>query len=483
MGSLLKPLNAMSVTTTQDGHAPNSTRPYTQTANGAKISLEDWWNNTGNDIYTNVVNSGNIKTAPSKQTTPNSEGLDAWASKLDQWGTKLNELKSKPTNSPLSTPTLGLPSKTQGLDFNDTRAVQQWLTDNGFNTKGIDGMYGANTKAAIDELLSSNEFVLTQAEKEAFRNFQNNATFVRAKQPAKVEIPAQSVVSNLTATPPVIDPEKQKRIDTYTKAGYIKHQNNGLTYYVDPKTNIGYYDNGRVTRNNTQGTVQEDGSITWDNFNFNNFGLDNNLKYTTIGEKKYFRWDPSGHGDFYIGENGKIYRVRIGGGLGDEITSFTSDQQMSNYADLYNKMHPEKPARIVNGVLIKKHQQGGNMEQQEQQEFMKFLIEDALAQGLQIQTEDDVKSYLSQLGEEGIKAKYQQFMQMKGQTPSAKLGSKLNYIKSLKGDCPDDEEVVYFKKGGMICKACEKKKQGAKLEQSKINPVEEFKKGRKTKKC
>jgi hypothetical protein len=74
-------------------------------------------------------------------------------------------------------------------------------------------------------------------------------------------------------------------------------------------------------------------------------------------------------------------------------------------------------------------------------------------------------------------------MQMKGQTPSAKLGSKLNYIKSLKGDCPDDEEVVYFKKGGMICKACEKKKQGAKLEQSKINPVEEFKKGRKTKKC
>jgi hypothetical protein len=77
------------------------------------MSLEDWWNNTGNDIYTNVVNSGNIKTAP---INSNLEGLDAWASKLDQWGTKLNELKSKPTNSPLS-------SKTQGLDFNDTKAV------------------------------------------------------------------------------------------------------------------------------------------------------------------------------------------------------------------------------------------------------------------------------------------------------------------------------------------------------------------------
>jgi peptidoglycan hydrolase-like protein with peptidoglycan-binding domain len=165
------------------------------------------------------VNSGNIKTAP---INSNLEGLDAWASKLDQWGTKLNELKSKPTNSPLSAPTLGLPSKTQGLDFNDTRAVQQWLTNNGFNTKGVDGMYGANTKAAIDELLSSNKFVLTQAEKEAFRNFQNNATFVRAKQPAKVETPAQPVVNNPIVTPTVVDPEKQRRIDAYTKAGYIE---------------------------------------------------------------------------------------------------------------------------------------------------------------------------------------------------------------------------------------------------------------------
>lgn len=151
MGDLLKPLSAMSVATTQDGHAPNSTRPYTPTE------------------------------------TPNSEGLDAWASKLDQWGTKLNELKSKPTNSPLSTPTLGLPSKTQGLDFNDTRAVQQWLANNELYKHDIDGLYGANTKAAIDELLSSNKFVLTQAEKEAFRNFQNNATFVRAKQPVVKE--------------------------------------------------------------------------------------------------------------------------------------------------------------------------------------------------------------------------------------------------------------------------------------------------------
>lgn len=59
----------------------------------------------------------------------------------------------------------------------------------------------------------------------------------------------------------------------------------------------------------------------------------------------------------------------------------------------------------------------------------------------------------------------------------AKRGAKLNYIKSLKGDCPEGEELVYFKKGGSICKKCEKVKQDKKL-----NAVEEFKKGRKCKK-
>lgn len=35
-------------------------------------------------------------------------------------------------------------------------------------------------------------------------------------------------------------------------------------------------------------------------------------------------------------------------------------------------------------------------------------------------------------------------------------GAKLNYLKSLKGQCLDGEEIVYFKKGGKTCKKCEK---------------------------
>ena len=63
--------------------------------------------------------------------------------------------------------------------------------------------------------------------------------------------------------------------------------------------------------------------------------------------------------------------------------------------------------------------------------------------------------------------------------------AQLDYLKSLKGQCPDGEELVYFKKGGMIDCGCQKKEKGGEVEQpkKKLNPIEEFKKGRKSKKC
>jgi hypothetical protein len=36
----------------------------------------------------------------------------------------------------------------------------------------------------------------------------------------------------------------------------------------------------------------------------------------------------------------------------------------------------------------------------------------------------------------------------------AKLGAKLQYIKSLKNKCPNGTELVWFKKGGRLCKTC-----------------------------
>lgn len=130
------------------------------------------------------------------------------------------------------------------------------------------------------------------------------------------------------------------------------------------------------------------------------------------------------------------------------------------------------------GGNINYYQQGGNMnnEQELQKAFMAFLIEDAAAQGVQIQSEQDLKAYAEQLGEEGLKAKYQEFMQKMQGGVKAKLGAKLNYIRKIKGNCPEGEELVYMKEGGRVCAKCMRKAQdGTKTPEKPKNAVQKFK--------
>ena len=69
--------------------------------------------------------------------------------------------------------------------------------------------------------------------------------------------------------------------------------------------------------------------------------------------------------------------------------------------------------------------------------------------------------------------------QLSGGTQVARLGAKLNYIKQIKGDCPEGEELVYFKKGGRFCKTCRKKQEGG-----NVDEIANFKKNREEqKKC
>lgn len=131
---------------------------------------------------------------------------------------------------------------------------------------------------------------------------------------------------------------------------------------------------------------------------------------------------------------------------------------------------------------MEQFQQGGQAPQQNQKElekaFMAYLVQDAATQGVQIQSEQDLQSYAQQLGEQGIKAKYQEFMQkMQGGTVAARLGAKLQYYKKLKGSCPEGEQLVYFKEGGRICKSCQKKKEDTVMAKDgkKMNAVQEFK--------
>lgn len=62
--------------------------------------------------------------------------------------------------------------------------------------------------------------------------------------------------------------------------------------------------------------------------------------------------------------------------------------------------------------------------------------------------------------------------QMKG-SRKARLGAKLDYIKQSIGECPEGQEVVYFKKGGEICKMCAGKKM---QDGGKSDPIKNFKK-------
>lgn len=62
--------------------------------------------------------------------------------------------------------------------------------------------------------------------------------------------------------------------------------------------------------------------------------------------------------------------------------------------------------------------------------------------------------------------------QMKG-SRKARLGAKLDYIKQSIGECPKGQEVVYFKKGGDICKVCAGKKM---QDGGKSDPIKNFKK-------
>lgn len=73
--------------------------------------------------------------------------------------------------------------------------------------------------------------------------------------------------------------------------------------------------------------------------------------------------------------------------------------------------------------------------------------------------------------------------QMQGQQAQrAQKGAKLNYIKQLRGQCPEGYELEYFKKGGQLCKKCvqkQKMQQGGDIPQ---DPIDAFKCGRKMKK-
>ena len=129
-----------------------------------------------------------------------------------------------------------------------------------------------------------------------------------------------------------------------------------------------------------------------------------------------------------------------------------------------------------------KKQQGGQLnmnEQQLQQAFLQYLMQKTGAQN-----EQQLEQVVQQLGEDGLKQAYAQFMQemQQQQVQAAKFGAKLNYIRKLNGQCPEGMEMYYYKQGGRLCRKCIQAKQNEEEIEYPSNPIDAFKCGRKMKK-
>lgn len=133
--------------------------------------------------------------------------------------------------------------------------------------------------------------------------------------------------------------------------------------------------------------------------------------------------------------------------------------------------------------MINKYQQGGAAPQQgggilaqiqqlpqdQQQQIMSAFAQWAQQNGVDIQQLQQDPAMLEQaLG---------QFMQeMKSQqTRIARQGAKLKFIKGLKHQCAEDEELKYFKVGGTIGCDCVKKDQKGGKAEPKKNAIQQFK--------
>lgn len=100
--------------------------------------------------------------------------------------------------------------------------------------------------------------------------------------------------------------------------------------------------------------------------------------------------------------------------------------------------------------MISMFQQGGQMNE-EQKAFTAYLIKI-----LNPRDQKDFEDKIAQLSENDLKEFYKQYKAMEGnQISMAKLGAKLNYVQTLRGECPEGYEVEKYMAGG--CVKCKKK--------------------------
>lgn len=150
----------------------------------------------------------------------------------------------------------------------------------------------------------------------------------------------------------------------------------------------------------------------------------------------------------------------------------TNDKNRDEYNILQRRFNEAKS--------VVSHQQGGVMNQQIQQQVIQLV--QAAAQG--DQNANKQIEQIMQAAQQGdqqaiqIAQMIQQVVeQMKQQSGiKAQLGAKLNYIRKIKGLCPEDQELVYMKEGGRMCARCMQKAQNGTKTTKKPDTVQGSKK-------
>lgn len=137
--------------------------------------------------------------------------------------------------------------------------------------------------------------------------------------------------------------------------------------------------------------------------------------------------------------------------------------------------------KFKQGGQMYKYQQGGQTQQTNgQQDITQQAIALVQAAMLGDQQANQTIQQITQAAQQGdqqalqIAQLFQAIIQKMQGSRKARLGAKLNYFKQV-SECPEGQEVVYFKKGGEICKVCAGKKM---QNGGKSDPIKEFKKKR-----
>lgn len=115
-----------------------------------------------------------------------------------------------------------------------------------------------------------------------------------------------------------------------------------------------------------------------------------------------------------------------------------------------------------------------NKEQNLEQEFINFLGEK-----LGAKDQKDLEQKVKNLSKDQLEQYSKEFYEYKKkQAQKAAHGAKLTYLRKLKNICKEDEELIYYKKGGSLGCGCVKK-----TEEKQSKNKRNLEKGGKCPKC